>query len=140
MTTSTAIALDDDALWQQFAAATLPPARFGHREHLRVAWLHLQRHDDFAAAAGAFRRALRAYVAAHGAAAKYHETITWAYLALLAARRHAWPELSFDEVVAREPGLLDHRRGTLARLYDLAVLTASPTAAATFVLPGDVLA
>jgi hypothetical protein len=129
--------LDDTALLRGLADASLPPGRFDHRAHLRAAFLQLRAHGDFAAAAAAFLRDLRRYVAAHGAAHRFHATISHAYLALLAARMHHAPALGFDALVARHPDLLDHRGGALARHYDVAAITADPVAAAVFVLPGD---
>src|SRR5688500_3403800 len=118
-----------------FERCTLPPAQLDHRAHLRLGYAYLQRERDLAAAALAFRRALRRYVAAHGVAHRYHETITWAYLCLLEQHRQAEPSLAFAELARRAPELLDHRGGALARHYEVAAIAACPRAAATFVLP-----
>ena len=37
--------LDDDALWRAFHDRTLPAAQWTHAAHLRIAWLHLARHE-----------------------------------------------------------------------------------------------
>ncbi len=125
----------EQRLLAEFETGGLPPAALDHRTHLRLGWSFLRRHGDLAAGALAFRRALRAWTRAHGAAARYHETITWAYLCVLEQHRAAAPSLAFDELVATEPALLDHRNGALARHYDVAALAACPHAARTFVLP-----
>jgi hypothetical protein len=134
MDTST-IDVDPAELLAAFERATLPPAALDHRTHLRLGFVYLERERDLAAAALAFRRALRRYVDVHGASHRYHETITWAYLCLLEQQRVAAPGASFDDVIRRVPELLDHRAGALARLYDVAAITACPLAARTFVLP-----
>lgn len=36
--------MDDRTLWDAFSAARLPKGRWTHREHLRVAWMYLERH------------------------------------------------------------------------------------------------
>jgi N-formylglutamate deformylase len=36
--------MDDQALWDAFHASRLPAAQWTHREHLRIAWLMLQRY------------------------------------------------------------------------------------------------
>lgn len=120
--------MDDDALLAAFESHTL--ATFGHREHVRVGFALLVRERDLAAAALAMRNVLRAM-----GGAKYHETITWAYLAIIAERmqQHAYGDSL--ELLAANPDLLDHRAGALARHYDVAALTADPLARAAFVLP-----
>jgi hypothetical protein len=124
--------LSDAELVARFEAGTLAPADYHHREHVRIAYAML-RGADLAEAALRFRRALRAYAAKIGAAPKYHETLTWAYLVLIAARITG--DADSQAFLAAHPDLLDHRGGALARCYDVAAITASPVARAVFVLP-----
>ena len=129
-------ALDDAELVARFEALAIAPAAFRHREHVRLACAML-RGADFGEAAVRFRRALKRFAEAAGAAGKYHETLTWAYLALVAQRMAEDPAVATShELLARHPELADHRRGAMARYYDVAALTASPLARAVFVLPG----
>jgi hypothetical protein len=118
-----------------FERGTLDPAQFNHRLHLSLAWTYLQR-DGFPEGALHFRRHLQAYVAKVGAESKYHETITWAYLALLNEELslRSPPEESFDTMIQRRPDLLDHRNGAIARCYRKAQLD-SPDARRVFLLP-----
>jgi hypothetical protein len=125
----------DQDLHAPFVDLTLSPERFGHREHLRLAWIALHEHADFAEAAGRFTRALRRYVTHVGAAAKYHETITWAYLALIREAMLGQDFADSESFLAAHPELLDHRGGALARRYDVAALTSDPVARRVFVLP-----
>jgi hypothetical protein len=120
----------DDELLAAFEAGTL--AGFCHRDHVRVGFALLVRTGDLAAAALEFRAGLRRLA---GDSGKYHETITWAYLALIAERMHGRRYASSTELLAEHPDLLDHRGGALANSYDVAALTASPLARAVFVLP-----
>lgn len=90
---------------------------------------------DFGDAAVRYRRALQRFASAAGAPGKYHETLTWAYLAIVHRRMHELPCASSFELLARAPDLLDHRTGALARHYDIAAVTASPLARRVFVLP-----
>jgi len=118
-----------------FEAGTLDPARFDHRLHLELAWTYLQCHG-FPEGALRFRQHLRAYVARVGAEAKYHETLTWAYLLLLneeLSLRSA-PDEPFDAMIRRRPDLLDHRNGAIARCYSKSQLD-SPDARRVFLLP-----
>jgi hypothetical protein len=118
-----------------FESGTLDPARFDHRLHLSLAWTYLQR-EGFPEGALRFRQHLRAYVAKVGAQAKYHETITWAYLVLLneeLSLRSARGE-PFEAMIQRRPDLLDHRNGAIARCYSKSQLD-SPDARRVFLLP-----
>lgn len=103
---------------RRFEDGSLPPAAFRHREHLLVAWSYV-RALPFEEAAYRFVRGLRAFVVAHGAEDKFHATVTWAYLAILAEllddpRTKALP---FEAFLAEHPELLDSRDGALAALY-----------------------
>lgn len=77
--------MTDDELLQRFESLTLPLEHWRHREHLRIAYLYLTRHD-FETAAMKIRRGIQAHNAAHGIAqtptSGYHETQTmlWAHL------------------------------------------------------------
>jgi hypothetical protein len=129
---------DDATLVARFEDATLPADAFGHREHVRVAWI-LLREGPFETAGLRFCRALRRYAASLGKAERYHETITWAYLALVNERLHAptSPPASptdFDAFADANPDLFDRAGGALARLYDRETLE-SPLARRVFLLP-----
>jgi hypothetical protein len=130
------VALQQDVdIVSAFENGTLDPARFNHRLHLSLAWTYLQR-DGFPEGALHFRRHLKAYVAAVGAQDKYHETITWAYLALLNEEMclRSTPGESFNTMIERRPDLLDHRNGAIARSYSKAQLEV-PDARRVFLLP-----
>jgi len=120
-------------LLSAFEACAIPPDHLHHREKLRIAFALVNR-DDFGIAALRFRAALRAFAEAAGAASKYHETLTWLHLAVVAERRAARTYASSVEFLADNADLLDHRR-TVARYYDVAAITASPHARAVLVLP-----
>lgn len=125
---------DDATLVARFEDATLPADAFGHREHVRVAWI-LLREGPFETAAARFCGALRRFAASLGKAERYHETITWAYLALVNERLHApGAPPDFDAFASANPDLFDRAGGALARLYDRATLE-SPLARRVFLLP-----
>jgi len=126
--------LDDATLVARFEQLELPPTDFHHREHVRLAFAMLQG-ADFAEAALRFRRALKRFAAAAGAHGKYHETLTWAYLALVARCMDERSYATSFELLDARPDLLDHKTGLLARYYDVAEIAASPVARRVFVLP-----
>jgi len=134
---SVMVPLSAGELLNAFEDGSLDPAQFSHRNHLAVAWAYLQR-DGFPEGAVKFRDRLRAYVTKVGAAAKYHETITWAYLFLLNEERslRSPPGESFDSMIGRRPDLLDHRNGAIARCYSKEQLDQAD-ARRVFLLPGS---
>lgn len=99
--------LDDAAFLAALDSCTLPAAAFSHRNHLRAAYLYLGR-LPFGAAIDAMCGTLRRYTAHLGAADKYHETITVAFMALVNAHR-GHPEERWEDFIVRNPALLDSR-------------------------------
>jgi len=128
-------AIGDADLLAGFTACTLSAASFGHREHVRLAFVVLAMHGDFGDAAIQYRQLLRAFAAHHGAHARYHETITWAYLAIVHARMATGSYADSEALLAAHPDLLDHRSGALADYYDVSATISDPLARRVFVLP-----
>ena len=122
-------------------AADLPPelaafpqgyvdgANFHHSDHVRVAFEMVRRHD-FLEAAQTYARGLRAIAARAGNPDAYHETITIAFLALIAERAEGFD--SYDAFAAANPDVLD--KSVLTRWYAPERL-ASAAARRTFLLP-----
>jgi hypothetical protein len=125
--------LDDPALVNAFESLAIRSTDFRHREHLRIAFTLLAT-EDFAIAGQRFRAMLRRFASSIGAHGKYHETLTWTYLAIIAERMHGRAFGSSHEFLVENSDLLDHR-ATIGRYYDVAAITASPIARAVFVLP-----
>ena len=75
--------LDDDAFLAAFHACRLLPASFRHGDHLRLAWLMLHTYDTDRALS-AVRAGIRRFAAHHGVAHIFHETVTGAWIRLLA--------------------------------------------------------
>ena len=123
--------MNDEELLQGFEAGALPA--FSHRDHLRVAWLLLRR-LPFEEGARRFVVGLKTLAAAHGVPDKFHQTITWASLALIGERLAApgAVELDFEEFTMRNADLLDP--GMLTLIYDASVLQ-SEIARRVFVFP-----
>jgi hypothetical protein len=122
----------DEAFLAALEAGTLPPAQFDHRGHLRAGFLYLRRHD-FPGACVAMKRAVHGFARALGKAGLYHETLTIAYLSLLAERLADEPaDLAFDRFLERYPELSS--RAYLERYYPRGTIDTTE-ARATFVLP-----
>lgn len=126
--------VDDETLLQAFESCTLAPEALGHREHVRVAWLILRAHPRFEDAAQRFCVGLRRFAEAHGKSGLYHETITWAYLALVHERMHGCGAAGFEEFAGANGDLLEAGLGALVPLYAQDVLR-SERAKMVFLLP-----
>lgn len=129
--------MTDEALLESFEAAEVPPGGFPHREHVRVAWWYLD-HYPWVVALDRFRTGLRRFAEAQGAAHKYHETITTAYVLLINERLdEGGRELTWDEFAARHADLLAWKPSILDRYYHRETLV-SERARRTFVMPDRV--
>jgi hypothetical protein len=113
-----------------FEEGTLPPQAFDHRAHLRAACLVLAGRP-FLEACIAMRDGLRAFAARAGRDGLYHETLTVAFMSIVAERRAAAPDLGWEALLERFPELCD--RALLGRYYAPQRL-ASAAARACFVL------
>ncbi|HEX4665116.1 MAG TPA: hypothetical protein VH207_00845 [Chthoniobacterales bacterium] len=115
-----------------FEAGRIDPASFPHRDHVRVSYELLERHT-YPEALLHLARGLRRLATKAGKPEVYHETITAAFLALIAERRLSGRYAGFEDFAGRNPDLF--RKQLLEEIYDPAVLQ-SNLARATFVLPG----
>lgn len=125
--------MTDEELVQAFEAAALPAEQFTHAAHVRVAWWYLKRHP-LGEALTRFTAALKHFAARHGATGLYHETITVAYVLLIAERLAASRDLSWTAFSAAYPELVARRPSILDGYYDEGTLK-SPQARESFVMP-----
>jgi hypothetical protein len=116
---------------ERFLRGELDAARFPHREHVRMAFELLRRHD-FAETALHFSRALRVMAQRAGKPQAFHQTVTIAFLSLIAERMDNGRAGDFAAFVQDNPDLLD--KGALKRWYRPERL-ASDSARRTFLLP-----
>lgn len=126
-------ASSDEALLEAFVSTTLPADQFHHKQHVRVAWLFVCRHG-MPAAIGEFSEAIKRFAAAKGAHGLYHQTITWAFLLIIAERQARQPAGTWAAFAASHPDLLEWKPSVLDRYYSKEAL-ASDLARRTFVMP-----
>jgi len=115
----------------RFLRGNTDASTFRHADHIRMAFEILRRHD-FPDAAAAFARSLKQIAARAGTPAKYHETITMAFLSLIAERSANVRYTGFESFIEDNCDLLD--ASILRRWYAPGRL-ASGIARRTFVLP-----
>ena len=106
---------------------------FDHEAHVYVAWLYLERYP-LTKAIERFTRALKRLTAALGVADKYHETISWFFMIVVAERRHEPGGSDWQRFRADNGDLLANSSALLERYYAKSVL-ASEKARKLFVLP-----
>jgi hypothetical protein len=70
---------------QAFESCTLPIGSFHHAEHVKMAFLYLQKFAPLEAL-DRFSSNLARFAAAHGKPGLYNETITWAFLLIIRER------------------------------------------------------
>jgi hypothetical protein len=117
---------------QAMEACLIPGDAFHHRDHIRLAWIYL-REAGPAEATGLIRETIQRYAAHHGAAQKYHETLTVAWLRLVDSAMRSTPGVeSFDAFAARHAHLLDK---DAPRTFYSAELLSSDRARAEWVEP-----
>ncbi len=83
--------MNDDAFLAALESCRLSPSDFNHEAHVRAGYLYLRRFE-FTEALAAMRRAINAFAASIGKSSLYHETITTAFMILIAERLADYPE------------------------------------------------
>ena len=115
----------------QFIRGEVDPGSFPHREHVRMGFEMLRRHN-FEEAALHYCGALRAMTARAGKPMAFHQTITIAFLALIAERMETARHSDFASFAGANPDLID--KSALKRWYRPERL-ATDAARRTFLLP-----
>jgi len=125
----------NDSEWMEaFERCTLANDSFHHADHVRMAFLYLQKYAPLEALRR-FSSALARFAAAHCKPNLYHETITWAFLLLIRERiarsnsQQTWTEFS-----AANTDLLRWDDNILKKYYRPETLT-SELAKSVFLFP-----
>jgi hypothetical protein len=124
--------MSDDRLIEAFENDTLSPEQLSHQGHLQLAFTYLTRLPLLEASL-AMRDGLKRFAARIGQSGLYHETVTLAFMSLVAERRVLSPTLTWPEFLAAYPELCD--RGLLEHYYPDGELE-SELARGCFLLPG----
>ena len=120
-------------LLDKFIDTTLPSDQFHHQQHVQVAWLFVRKFG-MPRALAEFTKALKRFADAKGATGLYHETITWAFLLLIADRQAQCAAATWEEFVQANPDLLVWKPSILDRYYSRELLS-SELARRTFLMP-----
>lgn len=112
--------MSNDEAWLAKVEAGDPHGEFGHREHLRLAWLVLAREADLAAATGRVSQTIYRLAVRHGRPQRYNQTVTDAWVRIVAHCRDQQPSADFDDMLRDRRWLFDKR--LLLRHYSSRVL------------------
>jgi hypothetical protein len=125
----------NDSEWMEaFESCTLPNDSFHHTDHVRMAFLYLQKYAPLDAL-GRFSAALKRFAKAHGKPNLYNETITWAFLLLIRERiARANSQQTLAEFSAINTDLLSWDDNILKKYYRPETL-ASELAKSVFLFP-----
>ena len=125
------LSLPDTEFIATFERAGFSSHDFPHRAHLRMAWLYV-RHRGIDDAIDQASNGIRRLAQAHGHTTLYHDTLTRAWVYLVADAAASTPVTDFDVFLAAHPELLD--KNLLLRHYSPELLF-SADARARWVAP-----
>jgi hypothetical protein len=126
--------MTDEDLLAAFEQGIEPDGGFHHAQHVRVAWLYLRAHP-LPEALVRFTAALRTFATAQGKPERYHETITVAFMLVIAERASAdAAPATWDAFAEQNPDLLAWKPSVLDR-YDTAETLWGDRARRAFVMP-----
>ena len=111
---------------------------FDHEAHVYLAWLYLDRYP-VTEAIDRFTSALKRLTAKLGVPGKYHETISWFYMLIIAQRRVGNAGNDWPNFLEKNPDLLSRDANVLNRYYRKETL-ATDAARRSFVLPDRLVA
>lgn len=114
--------MDDKQFDHEVRNGQFPLVQFDHRAHLRFAFI-LLRQAPFLEACIAMRDVLQSFAARAGKPGLYHETVTVAFMSIIAERIATCGATSFDDLLAINPDLSD--RKLLDRYYSPEILASS---------------
>jgi hypothetical protein len=100
--------VDDDSFRGPLLEVLSRGNGFGHREHVLLAWRYLRLVDQQTAARW-MCQAIQYVATRHGSAHKYHETLTTAWVRIVAGHEDSHANETFEEFIGRCPDLLDQR-------------------------------
>ncbi len=132
MTSHPAVTIDD------LEQCRIEADSFDHEAHVYLAWLYLDRYS-VAEAIERFTAALKRLTLKLGVPGKYHNTITWFFMLLIAERRSARAGLDWSGFKQNNDDLLRRDDNVLHRYYNPDTL-ATVEARRTFVMPDKLVA
>ena len=119
---------------EAFESGAIDVDGFDHEAHIYLGWQYLGRYET-TDAIGNFCAALKKLTARLGIPDKYHETITWFYLLLIAERRAKRPQSDWYAFRRNNDDLFARGDASILNRYYRPGTLGSQLARETFVLP-----
>ena len=116
-----------------FERGDIDPELFDHAAHVYVGWRYLAE-CELLDGINRFARALRRLTRQFGVSGKYHETVTWFFMLVIAERRHGGASTDWNAFETENADLLNDA-GTLLRRHYSRDRLALPLAREMFLLP-----
>ena len=111
---------------------------FDHQNHVYLAWLYLEAYP-VTEAIERFSAALKRLTLKLGVPGKYHETITWFYMLIIASRRSQHVAATWPEFCSKNADIVTKENNVLSRYYSKQTL-ASEQARRNFIMPDRIAA
>jgi hypothetical protein len=127
------LALEVEAEVRAFEAGDIDPGQFDHEAHVRVVWCYLQQFP-VAVTIAKFTASLRALTVRFGMPQKYHETISWFFIIVIADRVAGSAACTWEDFRTENRDLIENGSALLRQHYSADHLN-STEARQRFVLP-----
>ncbi|HEX2607804.1 MAG TPA: hypothetical protein VHK91_10510 [Flavisolibacter sp.] len=108
--------LTDRQLEEQFEDGTFDPSLFSHEAHLRLGWIHIRKYGLLQAEENLCQQ-IRSFAEQHGAAMKFHTTVTIAAAKALYHFMQKSQSDTFFDFIHEFPRLQFHFREVLGHHY-----------------------
>lgn len=118
---------------EDFEALAIDAESFDHKAHVFVAWSYL-RNNSLLPSIERYRSTLKRLTRKLGVPGKYHETITWFFMIVVAERIGKDPSADWATFVQQNPDLFAATPGIVGKFYSPARLD-SDVARRQFLLP-----
>lgn len=118
---------------EAFERLQINPAHFDHKAHVYVAWSYLQDYD-LLSSIERYRSTLKLLTRKLGVPGKYHETLTWFFMVLVAERIDRDPPGDWEAFIGRNQDLFTRAPGIASKFYSSDRL-GSAAARRQFLLP-----
>jgi hypothetical protein len=122
-----------DLSLEAFESLDFDVEAFDHEAHVFIAWLYVIQYDPLEAIER-YRDVLKQLTASIGMPDKYHETVTWFFIILIAERARRDPDQDWDAFRQANADLLRQHPGIILDYYAAETLD-SADARRNFVLP-----